>query len=234
MATIEPFRTGKAYTVAQSARLAGTSPQNIRNWLIGRGQPEPRYEIAPVLGPKMRDPGTHLMVSFLDLAELIVVAKYRNGQGRKIPLKRLRAAHAFARDRLKIDYPFASRIFKLHGGHIIHDYEEEHPGPGTIAIDVGGNYMLPIEMDDALELFDFDATDSALAFRWYPAGKSVPVMVDPEYGAGWPVVTGRNVRTSVLVGRWQSGWTYEELAEDFSIDADIVEAAVRAGVKFAA
>lgn len=243
MATISPIRTGKSYTVAQAARLAHTSPQNIRNWFVGRGpwisqtsedEPIVRYEIAPVLGPRSKEPGERLVVSFLDLAELIVVARYRAGQGTKIPLKRLRAAHAFARLKLGIEYPFASAIFKLQGGHIIHEYEEANPGPGTIAIDTGGNYMLPIEMDEALELFDFDNTSSELAERWYPAGKMVPVVVDPEFGAGWPVIAGRNVRASVLVQRWQAGWEYAEIAEDFELSVEVVSAAIRAGVTLAA
>lgn len=232
MTTISSIRTGKAYTVSQAARLADTSPQNIRNWFLGRASPG--HEIAPVLGPKLKRTGIHLTVSFLDLAELIVVAKFRNGRGRTIPLKRLREAHAFARLKLGIDYPFASAVFKLKGAHIIHEYEHAHPGPGTIAIDMGGNYMLPIEMEEALALFDFDTTDSALAERWYPAGRKVPVVVDPEYGAGWPVVEGRNVRASVLVQRWQAGWTYEELAEDFEMSVEVIEAAIRAGVRLAA
>ncbi len=232
MATIDPIRTGKAYTVTQAARLAKTSPQNIRNWLVGRGSPG--YEIAPVLGPKSRDTGSRLAVSFLELAELVVVAKYRNGQGKRIPLKRLRAAQAFARDRLRIEYPFASGRFKLLGANIIHEYEEANPGPGIIAVDTGGNYMLPIEMDQALELFDFDSSGSEHARRWYPAGKSVPIVVDPECGAGWPVIAGRNVRTSVLIQRWQAGWRYDELAEDFDMPTEVVEAAVRAGVSLAA
>jgi uncharacterized protein (DUF433 family) len=231
MATIDPIRTGKSYTVSQAGRLAHTSPQNIRNWLVGRDSPG--FEIAPVLA-KTKEPGTPLAVSFLELAELIVVAKYRNGDGQKIPLNRLRSAHDFARQRLGIEYPFASGIFKLHGGHIIHEYEAAFPARGVIAIDVGGNYMLPIEMEQALELFDFDSTESALAQRWYPAGKNVPVVIDPEYGAGWPVVAGRNVRASVLVQRWQDGWDYDELAEDFGLTPEVVAAAIRAGVTLAA
>ena len=218
MATISRIRTGKSYTVSQAARLADTSPQNIRNWFIGRvvsgnddHDPDApvKYEIAPVLGPRTKEPGARLVVSFLDLAELIVVARYRAGQGKKIPLKRLRAANAFAREKLGIEYPFASARFKLLGANIIHEYEETNPGPGIIAIDSAGNYMLPIEMDQALDLFDFDSSSSELAERWYPAGKMVPVVVDPEYGAGWPVVAGRNVRASVLVQRWRAGWEYE-------------------------
>jgi len=232
MAAIEPARTGKTYTVAQAARLADTSPQNIRNWMLGRTSP--KHSMRPVFGPKENEPGRRLAVSFLELAELIVVAKYRNGKGRTIPLWRLRAAHEFARKKLEIEYPFASGIFKLQGGHIIHEYEEANPGPGVIAIDVGGHYMLPIEMDQALDLFDFDTSKSELAERWYPAGKTVPVVVDPECGAGWPVVAGRNVRASVLVQRWQAGWDYDELAEDFGMAREVVEAAIRAAVTLAA
>src|SRR5689334_20946893 len=117
--TTDLIRTGKSYTVAQAARLARTSPQNVRNWLVGRSTPG--HEIASVLG-KAKPDGSPLGVSFLELAEVIVVARYRNGEGKTIPLHRLRAAHAYARTEMAIEYPFASGKFKHLGGHIIHEY----------------------------------------------------------------------------------------------------------------
>jgi uncharacterized protein (DUF433 family) len=60
------------------------------------------------------------------------------------------------------------------------------------------------------------------------------VVLDPEFGAGWPVVAGRNLRTSVLVQRWQDGWDYKELAADFELPEDVVAAVIRAGVSLAA
>jgi uncharacterized protein (DUF433 family) len=224
MSTTRPLAFSKTYTVAQAARLAGTSPQNVRRWLLG--YEAPGHRMAPVFGP--REPGeAALALSFLELAELIVVARFRRGSGKQIPLARLRAAHDFARKKLGIEYPFVSGKLKVEGGHIMHEFEQENPGPGKLALDRNGHYALPIDFHDAMEMFEFD-TESGLASRWYPLGREVPVVVDPDHGAGWPTIKGRNVRLEVLHARWKAGWDIEEIAEDFDLDPGDVQAALRA------
>jgi uncharacterized protein (DUF433 family) len=222
---IDPLRTEPAYTITQAARLARTKPHNVRNWLYGSNRQG--RKMRPVFGEKHREQGV-FKVSFLELAELIVVSHYRNGSGATIPLNRLRAAHSYARMKMGIPYPFASGQFKVAGGHIIHEFEGEFPGR-TIAIDVDGNFVLPMEFDDALSLFDFDATTEELAQRWYPAGRSAPIVVEPGYGAGWPVIDGRNVRASVLLERWRGGMDIESIADDYQLEPRIVEAAIKVG-----
>jgi uncharacterized protein (DUF433 family) len=165
-------------------------------------------------------------LSFLELVEVIVVTRFRNGSGRLIPLGRLRAAHAFARERLGIEYPFASGKLWTEGGHIMHAFEQAYPGPGRFAIDLHGMYALPIEFEETASGLEFDTIDT-LASRWYPAGRDVPVVLDPSRGAGWPVVEGSNVRTEVLAARWKAGETMEELSADFELPTDVVEEVLR-------
>lgn len=229
-AVIEAIRTRPTYTMAQAARLANTKPHNVRNWLYG--SKTEGHSMEPVLGARAKAPDLH-RVSFLDLAELIVVARYRGGSGAKMPIRRLRAAHEYACERMGIAYPFASGRFKVAGGHIIHEFDESHPGD-AIAIDINGQHVLPMEFNDALELFEFDDSTQELACRWYPAGRSVPIVIEPGFGGGWPVIAGRNVRASVLVARWKSGMTIDEIADDFELPSDVVEKAINAGVVAAA
>jgi len=223
-ASIIPIRTGKTYTVTQAARRAGTTPQNVRRWLLG--YEAPGHRMKPVFGRRPRDEGAPAL-SFLELAELIVVARFRQRSGRRISLDRLRAAHAFARERLQIPYPFASGRLKAEGGHIMHEFEEGHPGQGKIAIDVGGLYALPIDFSDTLDLFDFDEMDG-LAVRFYPHGRETPVIVDPDHASGSPSIVGSNVRVEIIIGRWKAGESIAELEDDFEIPASTIEAVLRA------
>jgi uncharacterized protein (DUF433 family) len=178
----------------------------------------------PVFGEHV--PESPLAVSFLELVELIVVATFRRKGGKQIPLMRLRAAHSFARERLGVAHPFASLKLKYEGGHIMHEFEQANPGPGKLALDMHGNYVLPLDLEDALDLFEFDPRDQ-LATRWYPRGKTVPIVLDPLHAAGWPAIEGSNVRLEVLRARWKAGWKIEELAEDFELTSDVVEAALQ-------
>lgn len=182
----------------------------------------------PVFGPPPENDRPPV-VSFLQLAEIIVVARYRKRSGRQIKLQRLRQAHAFARQQLGIDWPFASETIKFQGGHIIHEFEATHPDEGTrqIAIDEDGIYVLPLDFRDTLELFDFDGTDT-LALRFYPLGKQTPVVVDPEHAAGLPTFAGTNVRIETVIDRWKSGQTIAELEEDFEIPSSAIEAVLQA------
>jgi uncharacterized protein (DUF433 family) len=179
----------------------------------------------PVFAPRPEPKGP-VALSFLELAELTVVAKFRRGSGHRIPLWRLRDAHLFARQRLGLDYPFASGKLKVEGGHIMHEFEGEHPGPGKLAIDIGGAFVLPIEFNDALDMFDFAADGTAV--KWYPIGKDRPVVIDPEHAAGQMTILGRNVRVTVIRERWDAGWEIPDIADDFSLSAREVEAALKA------
>jgi uncharacterized protein (DUF433 family) len=219
------MRTGRTYTVAQAARLAQTTPQNVRRWLYGYEVPGHRME--PVFGSQPTSDGAPA-ISFLQLAELIVVARYRKRSGRQIKLGRLRAAHAFAKERLGIEWPFASARLRFEGGHVIHEFEEGHPDAGRhIAVDVDGRFVLPVDFSDTLECFDFDEADT-LALRFYPLGKGSHVVIDPEHAAGLPAFAGTNVRIETVIDRWRAGQKIAELEEDFEIPAGILEAVLQA------
>ena len=118
----DPFRTGKAYTVEQAAAITATSPANVRRWLTGYEAPGHRMD--PVLGGRGGSDGP-LIVSFLELAELIVVVGFRKAGVR---LQRLRDAHEYAREAFDLAYPFASLKLQRAGGHVLHEFEQISPG----------------------------------------------------------------------------------------------------------
>ena len=169
-------QTSPLYTVSQAARLAGTTPQTARRWLLG-------YRVAghsmqPVFSRDAEQP----LLSFLDLIELVVAVRFRRGApGKPMPLERVRSAHHFMRGVLRIDHPFASTRLRSEGGHILHDFETADPAPRTLAVDLHGNYVLPNLVTEQLEAMDF-ASEDGLAIRWFPAGKAVPIVVAPGLG----------------------------------------------------
>jgi uncharacterized protein (DUF433 family) len=211
--TIRP-RDARVYTIAEAARLARTSPGNIRNWL--RGSSRPGRRMKPVLAGR----GQAGQPTLLTFVEVAVVARHRDGSGRTVPLKRLREAHAFARRELGLAHPFASQRFSVEGGHIIHDFDEAHPG-ARIALDLEGVFVLPLEFSDEFKAMDFDPGDG-LALRWHPAGRAAPIDIDPSLGAGRPVIEGRNLRVQLLADRLREGWTIEEIADDYALPNEVV------------
>lgn len=225
----DEFLTGKAYTVTQAARLVKTSPQNVRRWL--RGYTAPGHSMAPVFSRVSAD--EPVAISFLQLVEIAVVARYRRldsvGQ-RAVPLDRLRRAHDYARQVLGVAYPFASLELRTQGGHLLHDFAVREPGAGTLALDLHGQYVLPFAVDDALQQFDYDETKTPpfqMAQRWFPFGRHVPIVIDPHVSAGRPIVAGTRVSLVIIRDRFTAGESIADLADDFELAPAVVEQALR-------
>jgi uncharacterized protein (DUF433 family) len=222
---IDTFRTGKAYTVAQAGRLAGTSPQNVARWL--RGYAAPGHQMAPVFGERAGQ--GQRAVSFLELAEIIVVARFRRPDWRgkrPVRLETLRRAYEYARRTFGLEYPFASLNLKLEGGHILHDFNQAYPGTELLALDLGGQWALPVPVQRGLEQFEFDPQDH-LARRWFPLGPEGRIVVDPHVGAGRPTIVGTGVTVDIIRRRFLSNESVADIAEDFEITAADVEQALR-------
>jgi uncharacterized protein (DUF433 family) len=58
-------------------------------------------------------------------------------------------------------------------------------------------------------------------------GKEEPIVVDPDYGFGLPVVSGSGARTEIVAERFMAGDAREVIAYDFGLSTAEVEAALR-------
>jgi uncharacterized protein (DUF433 family) len=204
----DPYRFGKAYTVTQAATLAGVAPTTVRRWLAGDEEAQ-----------------TDARVSFLQVIEIAVVAQFRRAQ-RPVQLERLRRAHTFARERLGLPYPFASQSFRDLGERVLHEFDRLNPGGPAVALDVGGQWAIPGSVTNVLKRVDFSGVDH-LAERWFPAGRDVPIVLDPRIGAGRLTVRGSGVTIDTIFGRFRAGETIEQLASDYELDHSAIQEAIR-------
>jgi uncharacterized protein (DUF433 family) len=222
---LDAFRVGKAYTIAHAARLAGATASTVRRWHLG--YEVPGHQMVPVFGQRrQRRDDEPLMLSFLDLVELIVAVRLRRGSGgRAIKLERIRLAHKYARQALELPYPFASLRLREMGGHIFHEFDEQNPHGARLALDLAGQWGLPLavttEFDEHLE-FSLDPATDPFALRWYPYGHAVPVVVDPHVAAGQLSVAGTGVTIATLNGRRVAGESMRDLARDYAIPVKVV------------
>jgi uncharacterized protein (DUF433 family) len=173
----------------------------------------------PVFGDKSSQ-GEALTISFLELAEIAVAVSFRK---QRVPLQRLRDAHEYARETFGIPFPFASLNLREQGGHILHEFEEQQPGPGKLVVlDMRGQYVLPETVKVKVMDFDFDEGDR-LAVRWFPFGRVIPVVVDPHMAAGTPTVKGSRVTLATVRKRWKAGEPIGSISEDLELDPSDVE-----------
>ena len=107
------------------------------------------------------------------------------------------------------------------------------PGGGLAQAEAGleGEYLLYAPVDNPLLLLPpaqrfldrVDFKDDA-AVLWRPAGRESPVVIDPELRSGKPSIDG--ISTAVLKEYSDEGYSYEEIARDFSLPVRDVELAV--------
>ena len=217
---LDGWRTDSMYSFAETAHLANVSVSTVKNWLFG-------YTVkgreVPALFPT---PGGRAEVSFLQMIEIMVAGRFRkSGLVKGLPFSKLRDAYAFAQESWGIEYPFAHLKLEVLGGHIVHFLKEGGTDGSYQALDAPEQWTLPGLL--RRETIDQIEYDDELAARWFPIDKTVPIVVDPRMSAGLPVIEGRGVTVQAIRKRFKSGLRIDFIAEDFDMDRDLVETALR-------
>ena len=57
-------------------------------------------------------------------------------------------------------------------------------------------------------------------------GKHIPIVIDPDYGFGLPVIQGTGIRTEIIAERFEHE-ADDEIAEDLGIDLRLVKHALQ-------
>ena len=224
------FRTGKAYTIALAAKLARTTPATVQRWLVG--YEASGHRMAPLFGSKRPVDSATSLVSFLELVEITVAARFRQGAdgGHPVSLEKLRRAHEYAREYLGIPYPFASLRLLEDGGHVMHRFDMQDPEGPRLALDMHGQWELPGIVQHALDQVDFGQNQGSpdpFAIRWFPRGKAGKIVVDPHIAAGRPTICGLGVTVETVSRRWRNGERIQDIADDYEVEPDLIETALR-------
>ena len=134
----------------------------------------------------------------------------------------VRRAYENAKAQWNVEYPFAHVRLESLGDHIVERLRSERPGRSLQALDQPLQWTLPGLVLETLEQLDFE---SELAARWYPVGKSIPMVVDPKITSGLPTIVGRGVTVEVIHQRFKTGQRLEYIAQDFVLKPVLVEEA---------
>lgn len=205
------------YSYAEADRIAGVTRGTSGRWLKGYKYwyPPEKLRVSPPITPESGHEGG---VSFVDLVEVVAIGRLR---AKGFSLKKIRQINEFCQATLHKDRPMVTETFKVKG----HD----------IFVMVSEGYLLNVGRQRGMQAWDevldpfLDTLDyeDEIARRWWPRGKAEPVVVDPDYGFGLPVIAGSGVRTEIVAERSRAGDTLEEIAYDFGVEIPQVEAALR-------
>jgi uncharacterized protein (DUF433 family) len=217
MSDNDSWRTTPLYTYHEAAHLAKVSPSTVRNWLLG--YTAKHGDVAPLFDYHAKDVA---MVSFLELIEIVIAATFRKSE--RISFRTVRRAYDNAKHEWGLNYPFAHLRLEAMGGHIVHSLHEEKINISRQTLDTPEQWTLPLLVVEVIRKFDY-LTD--LVNRWYPIGKDVPIVIDPRISTGLPTVIERGVTVGAIHRRFKSGQHIDYISQDFAIDRNIIEEAIR-------
>lgn len=209
------------YSLARAASYLKLSPSTLRSWVRGRTYPKGgKLEVWPPL--ILAD---HLL-SFNNLIEAYVLRALRVDHG--VKMAAVREALDYAQREFNIPRLLLSK--------------ELQAAPGNVFIDRFGEL---INLNKSGQLAAKELLKAVLRrVQWSPAGLPVKVfpsvsfdvetlrrapqyvMIDPAVSFGRPVLVNRGIRTSVIVGRIDAGEHPDDVASDFGLKREELDAAI--------
>jgi uncharacterized protein (DUF433 family) len=164
-----------------------------------------------------------LAISFLELMELRVVKEFRE---KDIPLQTVRVAWRNAAQAYGTQHPFADERVFLDGKKIILSPDREL---SSNVLEVSSRRQ-PFQLvagpifQRSLRIVEFDER-THLAREWWPQGRSIPIVLNPQVAFGAPVVAETRVPTNTLA-RFSKARPVEAVADLFELSERQVRAAM--------
>ena len=164
--------------------------------------------------------GKSKAIDFHTLVELVV---YYAMHSAGVKPKQILNAHDELSSLHNTDHPFAHKKvldgLRTDGKAVFFDSGEE-----IISLDGKKQFQLAF-IQHFLASLEFDAED--LASKFWPMGKSEPIVVDPKHQFGQPVIKGTNIRPETLWRQFQAGETEAFIASIYALDQATVASAIR-------
>lgn len=218
------------YGRADAARLLRLTPQRLGRWVRGytywlkSGHAPRRTRPPPVVHTDLPTIDGIVALSFLELMELRVVRAFVE---KGVPLQRVRAAARKIAELFGTEHPFAHRRVYTDRDQIFVALSDAGVEPALLQVSgrrASSQLIAGGIFDRYVEEIDFEE-ESALAERWFPLGRSIPIVLDPRIAFGAPVVVGTRIRTDVLA-LYSAGNTVPAVAKAFELEAARIQAAV--------
>ena len=185
-----------SYGIKDAQGITGVSATAIRRWLSS--YPANVREIkARWINHNDRWPDP-LLVSFLELIEILVAGKLKAATGKSFAA--VRRHNAVLSSEWEVPFPFAHENM------------------------LNQRDALPDPVLKTLHQMDYG---NGFVSRWLPFGKDGSLALDPRRAGGQPAIKGRRVRVVDIRGRFKAGESMEFIAYDFDLEQAEVEAALR-------
>jgi uncharacterized protein (DUF433 family) len=204
----------------EAAHQLRMPPTTLLHWLEGGRRRDTWY--SPVLREK---PTGSMDVTWGEVVEARYLRAYRV---RDVSMQQLRLFIHELRKGLGIPYPLAhSKPFVGLGRRLVLEAQESARLPErlwTVYEVVSGQLILAARASEFLDRVEFAEGQWGEVVGLYPAGRLSPVVMRPTVASG--AATVRGIRTEVLAEQSAAGSPVEEIAQDFSLPVEDVQAAL--------
>lgn len=206
------------YTEAEAARLLRVPQRTLNYWLEGGEYRGRTYK--PVIRVEPR--GGHPAVTWAEFIESGLLREYRRTHG--VPMAELRAFIDQVRRQFGVPYPLADQRPYVSGKELLSAAQDEAGLDADLCLvaTVRGQYVLTPPADAFYKRVTWEG-DLAAAWRPHDDLRS-PVTMRPGIRSGRPAVRG--ISTEILWEHEQAGEAIGEIAEEFSLPAEDVVAAI--------
>lgn len=217
---IDRFSDG-LLTVRETASYLQVPHSTLSDWLARSAAGAPLvHQVRPLRADQPSVP-------FVAVAEAYVLRSLRN---MGLRMSQIREAAEAVRKAFDTPYGLVSRRIATDGVDIF----VEH-GLGDLRRARDGQTPIREVVDDYLRYLSWDGGDdfpSSLRLRQY--GDAVPVVIDPRFGHGLPVVSANRVPVKAVVDLWEAGESVEDIAYEYDMEPSDVEELCQAVVHLAA
>ncbi|MFE7927265.1 DUF433 domain-containing protein [Streptomyces sp. NPDC057456] len=216
---VDRFQDG-LLTPTETASCLEIPQSTLTSWLKGRAAGAPLvHQVEPV---RKGQPS----VPFIAVAEAHVLRSLRS---LGLRMSEIKEAAAAVRDAFDTPYGLVSKRIATDGVDIF----VEH-GLGDLRRARDGQAPIQEVVSSYLRDLNWDAGDdfpSSLRLRQYG---EVPVVIDPRFGQGLPVVAANRVSVKAITDLWEAGESVEDIAYDYDMTPEQVDALCQAVVHLAA
>jgi uncharacterized protein (DUF433 family) len=209
------------YTLADAARYVRVKRTTLQSWVRGRdylrgGQTvrsEPLIQVSSDL------------LSFSHLIELHLLRALRREED--VSMSKLREAIREASTRFKIERLLLSRKLRTAAGEVLLDHYGD-----LVELSPSQQIYLRHVFDAYLKRVDWDNQGPAQFFPSFVSVHATPpqdtrlVVINPEMSFGNPVIKSRGIRVSAIVSRIDAGETEDEVAQDYGLTREEIDAAI--------
>jgi uncharacterized protein (DUF433 family) len=212
-----------AYSVEEAAGYLGIPVNTLYAWTLGRRKANSE-DIYPAVLQFVDHRSRRL--SFFDLVEAHIL---RAAIDKKVPLKNIKKGLQFVRDQYpKYERPLLSLEFQTDGKHLLVGGmlgAREKDREALVNASVHGQLEMTQVIQQFLDLIGRDPQGDPDTL--FPKTGGRIVSLSSGIVSGRPAIEGTRIPTAIVAQRFRAGETAVELADDYRISLEAIEAAIK-------